>query len=81
MRVCLANPEPPPVPREIIQEDIEIVSLYINSNAYRCGAGLAIFSCASELFWRAYSLPLPVPSQVAVGPQFDIEPLLQVVAS
>ena len=63
------------------EEDIEIVRLYLNCNASRCGAGLAIFSCASELFWRAYSLPVPVPTHVAVGPRFDIEPLLQVVAS
>ena len=81
VRACLDSHDPPPVLREIIQEDIEIVSVYLSSNAERCGAGLAIFSCASELFWRAYSLPLPVPTQVAVGPRFDIEPLLQVVAS
>ena len=81
VRACLDNHDPPPMLREIIQEDIEIVSVYISSNAKRCGAGLAIFSCASELFWRAYSLPLPVPTQVAVGPRFDIDPLLQVVAS
>ena len=81
VRDCLDNRDPPPGLREIIQEDIEIASLYINCNANRCGAGLAIFSCASELFWRAYSLPIPIPSQVAVGPRFDIEPLLQAVAS
>jgi len=81
VRACLDNHDPPPMLREIIQEDVEIVSVYISCNAKRCGAGLAIFSCASELFWRAYSLPLPVPTQVAVGPRFDIEPLLQVVAS
>ena len=79
--VCLDNGDPPAVLRKIVQEDIDIASLYINCNAYRCGAGLAIFSCAPELFWRAYPLPVPVPTQVAVGPRFDIEPLLRVVAS
>ncbi len=81
VRLCLDDREPKPTLRGIVQEDIEIASLYISCNANRCGAGLAIFSCASELFWRAYSLPVPIPTRVAVGPRFDIEPLLQVVAS
>lgn len=78
--VCLYNRELSPMCRETIQEDIEIVSLYLNSNANHWGAGLAIFSCAWDLFWRAYSLPVLVPSRIAVGPRFDIEPLLQVAA-
>lgn len=80
LRACLNNHELPPMCPEIIQEDIEIVSLYLTSNANHPGAGLAIFSCACELFWRAYSLPILIPSRVAVGPRFDIEPLLQVAA-
>ncbi|MGD9049940.1 MAG: hypothetical protein PVF77_17945 [Anaerolineae bacterium] len=81
VRLCLDSRDPRRMLREIIQEDIEITSQYINCNADRSGAGLAIFSCASDLFWRAYSLPIPIPSQVAVGPRFDIEPLLQAVTS
>jgi hypothetical protein len=27
------------------------------------------------LFWRAYPLSTPIPTQVTVGPGFNIEPL------
>lgn len=63
--------------REAIREDIEIVGLYLKSNGHRHNPGLAIFSCATELFWRAYPLPRPVSPRVSVGPQFDLEPLKQ----
>lgn len=65
--------------REAISEDIEIVGLYLKSNGQRPNLGLAIFSCAAELFWRAYPLPVPVSTQVSVGSRFDLEPLKQVV--
>jgi hypothetical protein len=65
---------------EAIQEDKEIVSLYLKTNGQRQQPGLAIFSCAAELFWRAYSLPVAVPTQVMVGPQFDLEPLMEALA-
>jgi hypothetical protein len=63
--------------REEMHEDIEIVGLYLKSNGHRHNAGLAIFSCAAELFWRAYPLPVPVSTQVSVGSHFDLEPLKQ----
>jgi hypothetical protein len=65
--------------RERLGEDIEIVGLYLKSNGHRQNRGLAIFSCATELFWRAYPLPVPVSAKVSVGPHFDLEPLKQVV--
>ena len=61
--------------REALKEDMEIVSLYLRTNGHRDYVGLAIFSCAAELFWRVYPLPVPLPNQVSVGPKFDIEPL------
>ena len=67
--------------RSEIQEDMEIVGLYLRTNGHRRHAGLAIFSCAPELFWRAYPLAVPVPSQVTVGPQFNLEPLTQSAAT
>ena len=66
--------------REAIKEDMEIVELYLKTNGYRQHAGLAIFSCAAELFWRAYPLAAPIPTQVTVGPRFDVEPLTQLAA-
>lgn len=63
--------------REAIKEDMEIVNLYLKTNGRRRNKGLAIFSCAAKLFWRAYPLSEPVPTQVTVGPEFDLDPLLQ----
>jgi hypothetical protein len=66
--------------REEIQEDLEIVDIYLKTNGHRWHPGLAIFSCASALFWRVYPLPAPVPTRAAVGLSFDLEPLLQASA-
>lgn len=74
---CGAQPEC----REALQEDVEIVGLYLKTNGHRRHAGLAIFSCASALFWRAYPLPAPVSTQVIVGPKFDLGPLNGAVGS
>ncbi len=67
---------PRPECREAIKEDVEIVGLYIKTNGHRHHSGLAIFSCAAELFWRAYPLSVPLPARVTVGPKFDLEPLM-----
>jgi hypothetical protein len=75
MQACLDECGPRPECREAIQEDMEIVGLYLKTNGHRRHAGLAIFSCAAELFWRAYPLSVPVPTKVSVGPHFDIGPL------
>ena len=71
---------PRPECQKAIGEDMEIVGLYLKTNGHRNGPGLAIFSCAAELFWRAYSLPMPIPTQVSVGPRFDVGPLKEAVA-
>jgi hypothetical protein len=62
--------------QEAVEEDMEIVGLYLRTNGHRKHAGLAIFSCAAELFWRAYPLESAIPNQVTVGPTFNLEPLL-----
>jgi hypothetical protein len=61
--------------REAVAEDMEIVGLYLRTNGHRRHAALAIFSCAAELFWRAYPLESAIPTQVTVGPTFNLEPL------
>jgi len=63
--------------REALREDMEIVGMDLHTNGHRDYAGLAIFSCATELFWRVYPLPVPLPNRVSVGPKFDVEPLKQ----
>jgi len=65
--------------REALEEDMEIVGLYLRTNGHRDYVGLAIFSCAAELFWRVYPLPIPLPNQVSVGSKFDVEPLSQAI--
>ena len=58
--------------REALQEDIEIVGLYLRSNGHRHQGTLAIFCCAAELFWRVYPLPVVLPTEVWVGPKFNV---------
>jgi len=66
--------------REALREDMDIVGMYLRTNGRHDYAGLAIFSCAAELFWRVYPLPEPLPNHVSVGPKFDIAPLGQDLA-
>ncbi len=79
VRSCLEECNSQPECREAIREDLEIVRLYIKTNGHRHDPGVAIFSCAAELFWRAYPLPVPIPSQVSVGPGFNVEPLVELI--
>ena len=65
--------------RETLKEDMEIVGLYLRANGRRSNGGLAIFSCAAELFWRVYTLPVPLSTQVSVGSKFNVEPLKQAI--
>jgi hypothetical protein len=75
MQTHLENCQHQPQCREAVREDMEIVGLYLKTNGQRNHKGLALFSCAAELFWRAYPLSSPVPNRVTVGPAFDLEPL------
>ena len=80
MRTRLEECNPNPECREALKEDQEIVDLYLRTNGHRHHAGLAIFSCAAAFFWRAYPLSMPIPTQITVGPEFNLEPLLRVAA-
>lgn len=79
MQARLEESSTKPEYREAIKEDMEIIGLYLKTNGRRHRPGLAIFSCAAELFWRAYPLPVAPPTQVTVGPKFNVEPLKQVL--
>jgi hypothetical protein len=59
----------------ILRDDLDLVKTYLQTNGGKDGAGLAIFSCAGRLFWRAYKLPVTVSDQVELGPAFDVQPL------
>jgi hypothetical protein len=38
-----------------------------------------MFSCAARYFWRAYPLPVAVPTQIVAGGEFNLEPLQQLI--
>jgi len=73
MQACLTEHGSKPEVTEALREDMEIVGLYLKTNGHRKHPALAIFSCAAELFWRAYPLNVPVPMRVSVGPKFDVD--------
>jgi hypothetical protein len=77
MQVRLEECGSSPDCRDALKEDMEIVGLYLRTNGNRGQAGLAIFSCAAEFFWRVYPMAVPLPTQVSVGPKFNLEPLKQ----
>jgi hypothetical protein len=65
--------------RQSLQEDIELTRLYLTTNCGRRTKSLAVFSCAGELFWRTYSLPLSVVTQVYLGRRFVTGPLFSML--
>jgi hypothetical protein len=75
LQAALEECGPRPECREAIEEDMEIIGLYLRTNGRRPQSGIAIFSCAAELFWRAYPLPVSLQTLVSVGPKFDVQPL------
>jgi hypothetical protein len=54
-----------------LQEDLDIIRLYLKTNGNRQAPGVAIFCCASEYFWRAYPLSRPIPTHMHIGPRLD----------
>lgn len=60
-----------------LSEDLEMVRLYFRTTAGHRSRYVAIFTCASQLFWRVYPLEGPVDDYVHVGRHFDVEPLLR----
>jgi hypothetical protein len=54
-----------------LQEDLDIIRLYLRTNGNRHARGVAIFCCASEYFWRVYPLPTPIPTHMHIGPRLD----------
>lgn len=60
-------------------EDIAAVERYFEHEYDWSGRGVAVFSCAGEGFWRAYSLAMPVVSRVAVARKPYVSPLAALV--
>ena len=63
-----------------LQEDLEMIRLYLKTSGSRRSPYVAIFVCAPQLFWRAYQLEAPVPELLEVGPRFHVNPLEEVAS-
>ncbi len=80
LRTCLLQfPHPDAV--AALGEDLEMVDLYLSTTSARHLHYVALFSCARQLFWRAYPLVSLRAESVQVGDRFDTEPLRQAMLS
>ena len=59
-----------------LPEDVDAVERYINLEYHGSGRGVAVFSCASRSFFRAYPLALPVRDMYHIGDRPSVQPLL-----
>ena len=60
---------------EEFQEDLDMVRLYFKTSNSSRAPYVAIFSCASQLFWRVYQLNVPVEETIIVSDRFELAPL------
>ena len=60
---------------EAAPEDIARIERYFDFEYDWQGKGVALFSCAQEGFWRAYSLAIPLRNQVFVSHRPYLKPL------
>lgn len=67
--------------KDRIAEDISAVEQYIEHEYDWSGRALAVFSCASEGFFRAYPIQVPVRSRARVMPQPYVKPLADLLDS
>jgi peptide chain release factor subunit 1 len=62
-----------------VSEDVAAVERFFDHEYDWTGRGVAVFSCAEEEFWRAYSLAVPVASGVTVARKPHVGPLAALV--
>jgi len=58
-----------------LAEDLEMVRLFFSTSATRQVRYVAIFSCAAQLFWRAYPCDQTVDELIIVDSSFHTAPL------
>lgn len=58
-----------------LPQDVAAIERYFQHEYNWAGKGVAVFSCAPQGFFRAYSLALPVNNLVHVGPRPSVRPL------
>lgn len=63
---------------ETIQEDLDLIQIYLRTNSNRQAIGVAVFSCAQDLFWRACPVWAPITTEVYIGSEFNTRQFLEV---
>lgn len=58
-----------------LEDDVETVLRYFDTEHGWSGRGVAIFSCAADDFFRAYPIAVPIRSRVRVGERPSVKPL------
>ena len=62
---------------QAVQEDLDLIQIYLRTNSNRQAIGVVIFSCAQDLFWRAYPLWTPIKTEVHIGAELNTRQLLE----
>ena len=62
-------------------EDVSAVERYFDHEYDRSGRSMAVFSCAPEEYFRAYSLAVPIRNRVRVGDHPHVKPLADLLDS
>ena len=60
---------------EASSQDLDRIERFFGFGYDWQGRGVAVFSCQSKGFWRAYSLPVPVPDGAFVMYRPHVRPL------
>jgi peptide subunit release factor 1 (eRF1) len=64
-----------------LPDDISVVKRYVSHEFDWSGRSVAIFSCASENFFRAFSLAMPVRDRVRLSDRPHVKPLADLLDS
>jgi stalled ribosome rescue protein Dom34 len=64
-----------------LSEDVAVITRYFEHEHDWTGRSVAIFSCAPEDFWQAYTLAVPVRSRVRVNNRPFVKPLANLLDS
>lgn len=62
-------------------EDVAAVMRYFDHEHEWSGRSVAVFSCAAEDYWRAYSLAVPIRSRVRISDRPFVKPLADLLDS
>jgi len=61
---------------EALSQDLDRIERFFGFEYDWQGRGVVVFSCQAQGFWRAYSLPVPVPDGAFVADRPHVKPLV-----